>query len=387
MSGYSSSSSSSEILDKRNHPASREEVGTETIIDKSKSVKTSLMRLFAESGNYDVEGVDSKNACYGGTAALLNSVAWIESSAYDGRYALVVMGDIAVYEKGPARPTGGAGAVAILVGPEAPIVLEGPLRASYMEDTNDFYKPNMNSEFPIVNGQLSLKSYLKAFSATYSDYLEKQRKYLDGYFFPDYFVFHCPYGKLIQKTFARKYFIELEKSGTLGTLPDELLRLSQAKHLDAEQEKFLESRFIQMSRDMFNLQTGPSLECSRILGNIYSGSLYAALLSLLSSRTDSLIGSRIAMFSYGSGLASTFFSLKVIASPSTIVEKVSLFSRLDRRLEFTPEKYHEVLSSRVRLMADPCSYTPSGNFEILEVGSYYLDKIDQFNYRHYLKRL
>ena len=39
-----------------------------------------------------IAGVDSKNACYGGTAALLNSVAWIESSAWDGRYALVLAG-------------------------------------------------------------------------------------------------------------------------------------------------------------------------------------------------------------------------------------------------------------------------------------------------------
>lgn len=37
------------------------------------------------------------NACYGGTSALFNSVAWVESSAWDGRYAIVVSGDIAVY--------------------------------------------------------------------------------------------------------------------------------------------------------------------------------------------------------------------------------------------------------------------------------------------------
>lgn len=41
-----------------------------------------------------------------------------------GRYALVVCGDIAVYATGNARPTGGAGAVAMLVGPNAPLALE-----------------------------------------------------------------------------------------------------------------------------------------------------------------------------------------------------------------------------------------------------------------------
>jgi hydroxymethylglutaryl-CoA synthase len=34
------------------------------------------------------------------------------------------MGDIAVYAKGNARPTGGAGACALLIGPNAPIVFE-----------------------------------------------------------------------------------------------------------------------------------------------------------------------------------------------------------------------------------------------------------------------
>lgn len=47
--------------------------------------------------------------CYGGTAALLNSVAWVQSEDWDGRYAVCVAGDIAVYEAGPARPTSGCG--------------------------------------------------------------------------------------------------------------------------------------------------------------------------------------------------------------------------------------------------------------------------------------
>lgn len=62
------------------------EVGTETIMDKSKSTKSFLMQLFQEAGNTDIEGVDCKNACYGGTAALFNSVNWVESSAWDGEF-------------------------------------------------------------------------------------------------------------------------------------------------------------------------------------------------------------------------------------------------------------------------------------------------------------
>lgn len=62
----------------------RLEVGTETVVDKSKSVKSVLMQLFAAGGNTAVEGIDTTNACYGGTAALFNAVSWVESSAWDG---------------------------------------------------------------------------------------------------------------------------------------------------------------------------------------------------------------------------------------------------------------------------------------------------------------
>lgn len=102
----------------------RLEVGTETILDKAKSIKSVLMQLFAESGNTDILGVDTMNACYGGTNALFNAVNWVESRGWDGRNAIVIAGDIALYAKGNARPTGGAGAVVMLVGPNAPLVLE-----------------------------------------------------------------------------------------------------------------------------------------------------------------------------------------------------------------------------------------------------------------------
>ena len=44
----------------------RLEVGTETLIDKSKSIKTTLMGLFSKSGNHSIEGITTMNACYGG---------------------------------------------------------------------------------------------------------------------------------------------------------------------------------------------------------------------------------------------------------------------------------------------------------------------------------
>jgi len=54
-----------------------------------------------------------------------------------------------VYAEGPARPSGGAGAVAMLIGPDAPIAFETKLRGSHMAHAYDFYKPNLASEYPV----------------------------------------------------------------------------------------------------------------------------------------------------------------------------------------------------------------------------------------------
>lgn len=54
-----------------------------------------------------------------------------------------------VYAEGPARPTGGAATIAMLVGPDAPISFESKLRGSHMAHAYDFYKPNLASEYPV----------------------------------------------------------------------------------------------------------------------------------------------------------------------------------------------------------------------------------------------
>ena len=100
------------------------QVGSESLLDRSKSIKTHLMQLFDASANHGVEGVDNYQACYGGTAALFACTNWVESEAYDGRWAIAVTTDTAEGTK--QYPfLNGAAAVAILVGPDAPLVLEG----------------------------------------------------------------------------------------------------------------------------------------------------------------------------------------------------------------------------------------------------------------------
>ncbi len=53
---------------------------------------------------------------------------WLNESIFflpmAGKYAVVVMADIAIYGRGNGRPTSGAGAVALVIGPNAPLTFE-----------------------------------------------------------------------------------------------------------------------------------------------------------------------------------------------------------------------------------------------------------------------
>jgi hydroxymethylglutaryl-CoA synthase len=51
-----------------------------------------------------------------------------------------VSADIAVYAKGSARPTGGIGAIAMLIGPNAPLAFDD-VRSTFIDNAYDFYKP------------------------------------------------------------------------------------------------------------------------------------------------------------------------------------------------------------------------------------------------------
>jgi hydroxymethylglutaryl-CoA synthase len=80
-----------------------------------------------------------------------------------------------VYPKGPARPTGGCGAIAMLIGPNAPIVFDN-IRSTYIDNAYDFYKPDPNSEYPTVDGHLSMNVYLTAISSAYSTFKAKHKQ-------------------------------------------------------------------------------------------------------------------------------------------------------------------------------------------------------------------
>ncbi|KAF6204121.1 hypothetical protein GE061_002461 [Apolygus lucorum] len=378
----------------------RLDVGTETIIDKSKSVKSVLMQLFEESGNHDVEGLDTTNACYGGTAALSNAISWVESSAWDGRYAVVVAGDIAVYAEGSARPTGGAGAIALLIGPNAPLVMERGLRASFMAHAYDFYKPNLSSEYPAVDGKLSIQCYIKALDNCYQLYCQKARKLSAltsdssndavGINSFDAVVFHSPYGKLVEKSFARLVlndFLSTPEETILELYPG-LEKFSNIKLEETYFDRDVEKGFMTFSKELFKKKTLPSLLLSNQVGNMYTASLYGGLVSyLISKSVEELGGKRVGFFSYGSGLASTMFSIKLVAGPklSQLVSQLTyVHDLLAQRHKIDPAEYTKMMESK-EANYNKAPFSPTSSTDLLFPGTWFLVDVDSQYRRTYDK--
>ena len=432
-------------------PASigRLEVGTETLLDKSKSCKSVLMQLFEPCGNTNVEGVDTVNACYGGTNALFNAVNWVESSAWDGRNAIVVAGDIALYKKGNARPTGGAGCVAMLIGPGAPLVLEPGLRGSYLRHVYDFYKADFTSEYALVDGPFSLRCYTEAVDACYKAYRAREAALakrdahgaangstnghangaaaanghggdatadapaaaddaltpLDDF---DFAVFHAPTGKVVAKSYGRLLYNDYLANPThpaFASVPAEIKDVGYEASLT---DKNVEKAFLALSKKRYAERVQPGALVPNLCGNMYCGSVYGALVSLLCNVSgERLQGKRVAVFSYGSGLASSMFSIRVRGDVSGITEKVDLQRRLDERRTVPPEVYDEVgpffsppvhallllwrgFADVVRQMCNlreeahlKKGYTPKGNVDSLVEGTYYLTEVDDMFRRKY----
>ncbi|KAI8931173.1 hypothetical protein NX059_011525 [Plenodomus lindquistii] len=378
----------------------RLEVGTESPFDKAKSVKSVLTQLFGD--NHSLEGADTVNACYGGTNALLNAINWVESRSWDGRDAIVVASDIAVYKQPAARPTGGAGCVALLVGPDAPIISIPGLRGTYMTHAYDFYKPEVHSEYPFVDGQLSISCYLSALDGCYAnlrqatsrvsndsqrypeaaEILSRPRQTLTDIF--DFMAFHTPNCKLVGKSYGRLLYNDFlhddNSHPAFNDVPEHLRDLSYEESL---QSKELEKTFVQLSKVQFKARVEPCIQGPSRCGNMYTASLYCSLLSLLSLvGSDALQNKNIGLFSYGSGIASTLFTMQVVGDINHMIEKVDLFARLDQRHIATPDEYNKACNLR-EMAYGKKSYTPKGSLDDLSEGVHYLSSVDDQYRRTY----
>ena len=154
--------------------------------------------------------------------------------------------------------------------------------------------------------------------------------------------------------------------------------------------KEIEKACVEVSKDIFNEKTMPSLQIAANVGNMYSPSLYSSLCSLLCNKSiDDLLEKRIALFSYGSGLASAMFSLKVSSKKDELEPLIRVvmdcYKRLDQRKEVEPEDFVKTLELREKRY-NAKSYTPQSPIADLFPGTFYLVNVDDKFRRTYERK-
>ena len=282
-------------------------VATESGIDQSKAAAVFVHGLlgiqpFARS-------FEIKEACYGATAALHYAKLHVENSPKSK--VLVIASDIAKYGVGtPGEPTQGAGSVAMLITQNPRMMAFNNDNVAQTRDIMDFWRPNYSTT-PYVNGVYSTQQYLDSLKTTWLEYQKRYQLTLDDF---AAVCFHLPYPKLALKG----------------------LKKIMDKSLPQEKKDLLQNHFDQ------------SILYSQKVGNIYTGSLFLGLLSLLEN-TDSLrAGDKIALYSYGSGAVAEFFSGELVEGYEAYLDKDRL-NKLNQRTALSVADYEKVFFEEVDL--------------------------------------
>lgn len=124
----------------------------------------------------------------------------------------------------------------------------------------------------------------------------------------------------------------------------------------------------------------PTLYLSKTLGNIYTGSLYTGLISLLLQ--PNLKGKSAILFSYGSGLMSSMFTVRFKDDLQDMRKLIDFEARLAKRVKVSPEEFDAILLDKERKYGKILGKVTT-KFELLEEGAFYLLEVDDKYRRKY----
>lgn len=303
-------------------------VATESSVDQSKAASTYIHSLlgiqpFARS-------IEMKEACYGATAAL--DYARLHVQKHPESKVLVIASDVARYGVNtPGEPTQGAGSVAMLISKKPRILLLNDNSVAQTRDIMDFWRPNYSTT-PYVNGIYSTKQYLDMLKTTWAEFQKRFNTSLADF---SAFCFHLPFPKLALKGFNKV----MDKN-----LPEDF------------KEKLKE-----------NFES--TILYSKEVGNIYTGSLYLGLLSLLENSKNLVAGDKIALFSYGSGAVAEIFSATLVDGFKDMLQTNRL-ETLKNRIRLSIEDYEKLFFEEVVIDSEGNANIPeykTGVFALKEI--------------------
>ncbi|MCK4841073.1 MAG: hydroxymethylglutaryl-CoA synthase family protein [Methylococcales bacterium] len=291
---------------------------SESGIDFGKSMSTYVHHYLDLNRNCRL--FELKQACYSGTAGFQMAINFILSQVSPGAKALVIASDLSrflVTEGGDAltmdwaffEPSGGAGAVALLVS-EKPEIFQVDVGANgyYSYEVMDTCRPIPDSE--AGNADLSLMSYLDCCEQSFLEYQRRvpETDYQTTF---QYLCFHTPFGGMVKGTH----------------------RNMMRKYTDLKRDA--------INQD-FEQRAQPGLDYCQRVGNIMGATVLLSLASTIEQGEFDL-PKRIACFSYGSGCCSEFYSGVAMASGQQKLRAMQLEKHLHKRYQLSMDEYDILL--------------------------------------------
>ncbi|MBY6178037.1 hydroxymethylglutaryl-CoA synthase [Staphylococcus warneri] len=271
-------------------------VATESAIDSAKAAAVQVHRLLGIQPF--ARCFEMKEACYAATPAIQLAKDYLANRPEEK--VLVIASDTARYGlQSGGEPTQGAGAVAMMISHNPSILQLNDDAVAYTEDVYDFWRPTGHA-YPLVDGALSKDAYIRSFQHSWNEYAKRENKSLADF---ESLCFHVPFTKMGKKA--------------LESIIDDADETTQERLRAGYEDAVYYNRYV---------------------GNIYTGSLYLSLISLLENHELSS-GQTIGLFSYGSGSVGEFFSANVVDGYQNHLDIESHQSALKQRQEVSVEDY------------------------------------------------
>ena len=348
-------------------------VATESSFDESKAMNSYVIGMLEQVYGKDTfghcGGIECKFACVSGSYALYDNTNWIRAGEAEDKYALVVVSDIAKYDLGSSgEVTQGAGAIAMLLNDNPRLLSFDPkVTATSIKNEYDFYRP-FGKETPIVHGQYSNLLYLIQVKNALIDYKRKVEKtglikLKDGETIldhVDYLNMHLPYSNMGKKALA--YLVRhewrdlprwkkiIEEIGMEEPIPkdprgtiESVLEDSEFMANDHQFTKLFTST--EMYAELYESKLASSLIASKMIGNLYTASLYLGFRSSLEfeyQKGIDLEGKRVGFCSYGSGASAMIFSGVIQPEYDQVVKEMNLEAELGPRTKLSLDEYEEL---------------------------------------------
>lgn len=362
-------------------------VGTESGVDEAKAIGTYIIgmleKIYGAGSFEDCSTVELKSACIGATYALENLCNWAALNDED-QAGIVIASDIARYSlNSSGEYTQGAGSVSLLVRKNPRLMSIDGFTGSFTRDEDDFFRP-IGASTAVVHGKKSNDCYLTAVDRAFASYKKEilrtgTVKLNDGECLTDHIahlLFHIPYPRMAEYASASIFRAEWRDlprwkqieseigeeplTGDFSDVSDYLAKDALFGKMFSKTGQFL---------DAYNSKVKDSTTISRQVGNIYTGSLYLGLASLV--ELHRLVpGERVCFCSYGSGCSAMVFSGVVQPEVESLSPR-NILERLNERTEISLNDY-ELLHEKRRTE----SILPPSN-EFAFIG------IDEHGYRKY----